>query len=43
MTRQAQRFRHFVNSEAKDDKRLVRARTGQIRPARNEERRLLRV
>jgi len=37
------RFRHFVNSEAKDDNVVFVAERGQIRPARQDERRVLRV
>jgi nitrite reductase (NADH) large subunit len=37
------RFRHFVNSDAKDDNVLFVKERGQIRPARQDERRLLRV
>jgi nitrite reductase (NADH) large subunit len=37
------RFRQFVNSEATDDNVVFVRERGQIRPARREERRLLRV
>jgi nitrite reductase (NADH) large subunit len=37
------RFKHFVNSEAKDDNVVFVRERGQIRPARKDERRLLRV
>ena len=37
------RFRHFVNSDAKDDNVVFVRERGQIRPARQDERRLLRV
>jgi nitrite reductase (NADH) large subunit len=37
------RFRHFVNSDKGDDNVVFVAERGQIRPARTEERRLLRV
>jgi nitrite reductase (NADH) large subunit len=37
------RFRHFVNSDAKDDNVLFVKERGQIRPARQDERRVLRV
>jgi nitrite reductase (NADH) large subunit len=37
------RFKHFVNSEAKDDNVVFVRERGQIRPAREGERRLLRV
>ena len=37
------RFKHFVNSEAKDDNVVFVRERGQIRPARGDERRLLRV
>jgi nitrite reductase (NADH) large subunit len=37
------RFRHFVNSDKGDDNVVFVAERGQIRPARQDERRLLRV
>jgi nitrite reductase (NADH) large subunit len=37
------RFRHFVNSDKADDNVVFVAERGQIRPARQDERRLLRV
>jgi nitrite reductase (NADH) large subunit len=37
------RFRHFINSDSKDDNVVFVRERGQIRPARTEERRLLRV
>lgn len=37
------RFRHFVNSDAKDDNIVFVRERGQIRPARQDERRILRV
>jgi nitrite reductase (NADH) large subunit len=37
------RFRHFVNSDAADDNVVFVQERSQIRPARAEERRLLRV
>jgi nitrite reductase (NADH) large subunit len=37
------RFRHFVNSDASDDNVVFVEERGQIRPARGDERRLLRV
>ncbi len=37
------RFRHFVNSDASDDNVVFVEERGQVRPARSDERRLLRV